>query len=163
VKAVLQAITRCLSVEAGAARIRVNAVSPRPLKTRAASRIAAFDELVADAVGRSPAGRSVDMAEVGRAVAFLVDGGASGTTGDTIDVDAGLHDMAGTRGARRVAALPRSGLARRTAPGAKSRAQEIMQTHLDAIGRTVAHALRIPDKAVSMVSRAFGPCRGMSR
>jgi enoyl-[acyl-carrier protein] reductase I len=71
--------------------IRVFAVSPRPLKTRAASGIAQFDELIEDAVRRAPARRLVDIAEVGRVVAFLVGGAASGMTGDTIYVDAGLH------------------------------------------------------------------------
>jgi enoyl-[acyl-carrier protein] reductase I len=46
------------------------------------------------AVTRTPSHRLVDIAEVGRAVAFLVGGGASGMTGDVIYVDAGLHHMA---------------------------------------------------------------------
>ena len=46
-----------------------------------------------EAVSRAPAHRLVDIAEVGRVVAFLVGGGASGMTGDTIYIDAGLHIM----------------------------------------------------------------------
>jgi len=42
---------------------------------------------------RAPAHRLVDIAEVGRVVAFLVGGASSGMTGDTIYVDAGLHNM----------------------------------------------------------------------
>jgi enoyl-[acyl-carrier protein] reductase I len=94
VKAALEATTRYLSAELGEKGIRVYAVSPGPLKTRAASGIAQFDELVEAAVKRSPAHRLVDIAEVGRVVAFLVGGGASGMTGDTIYVDAGLHVVA---------------------------------------------------------------------
>jgi enoyl-[acyl-carrier protein] reductase I len=94
VKSALQSTTRYLAAELGDAGIRVYAVSPGPLKTRAASGIAAFDDLIAAAVARSPAGRLVDIAEVGRTVAFLVGGGASGMTGDTIFVDAGLHNVA---------------------------------------------------------------------
>ncbi len=94
VKAALEATTRYLSVELGEKGIRVFAVSPGPLKTRAASGIDQFDELVAAAVARSPAHRLVDIAEVGRVVAFLVGGGASGMSGDTIYVDAGLHNVA---------------------------------------------------------------------
>lgn len=93
VKAALQATVRYLSAELGDKGIRVYAVSPGPLKTRAASGIAQFDELVDAAVARSPAHRLVDIAEVGRVVAFLVGGGASGMTGDTIYVDAGLHNI----------------------------------------------------------------------
>jgi enoyl-[acyl-carrier protein] reductase I len=94
VKAALEATTRYLSAELGEKGIRVFAVSPGPLKTRAASGIAQFDALVEAAVARSPEHRLVDIAEVGRVVAFLVGGGASGMTGDTIYVDAGLHIVA---------------------------------------------------------------------
>jgi enoyl-[acyl-carrier protein] reductase I len=93
VKAALEAATRYLAAELGEKGIRVFAVSPGPLKTRAASGIAAFDELVDAAVSRAPARRLVDLAEVGRVVAFLVGSGASGMTGDTIYIDAGLHIM----------------------------------------------------------------------
>jgi enoyl-[acyl-carrier protein] reductase I len=94
VKAALEATTRYLSVELGEKGIRVYAVSPGPLKTRAASGIDQFDELIEAAVARSPGHRLVDIAEVGRVVAFLVGGGASGMSGDTIYVDAGLHNVA---------------------------------------------------------------------
>jgi enoyl-[acyl-carrier protein] reductase I len=94
VKSALQATARYLAAELGDKGIRVYAVSPGPLKTRAASGIAEFDELVDAAVRRSPAHRLVDIAEVGRVVAFLVGGGASGMTGDTIYVDGGLHNVA---------------------------------------------------------------------
>ncbi len=94
VKAALEATTRYLSAELGEKGIRVFAVSPGPLNTRAASGIDHFDELVAAAVARSPGHRLVDIAEVGRVVAFLVGGGASGMSGDTIYVDAGLHNVA---------------------------------------------------------------------
>jgi enoyl-[acyl-carrier protein] reductase I len=93
VKAALEAATRYLAAELGEKGIRVFAVSPGPLKTRAASGIAEFDELIDAAVSRAPAHRLVDIAEVGGAVAFLVGGGASGMTGDTIFIDAGLHIM----------------------------------------------------------------------
>jgi enoyl-[acyl-carrier protein] reductase I len=94
VKAALEASTRYLAAELGGQGIRVFAVSPGPLKTRASSGIAAFDELIDAAVARAPARRLVDIAEVGRVVAFLVGGAASGMTGDTIYVDAGLHIVA---------------------------------------------------------------------
>lgn len=94
VKAALEATTRYLANELAPKGVRVFAVSPGPLKTRAASGIAEFDELVDAAVARSPSHRLVDIAEVGRVVAFLVGGGASGMTGDTIYVDAGLHNIA---------------------------------------------------------------------
>ncbi|MDO8904089.1 enoyl-ACP reductase FabI [Hydrogenophaga sp.] len=94
VKAALESAVRYMAKELGEKDIRVYAVSPGPLRTRAASGIAHFDELIDMAVTRSPGRRLVDIAEVGRAVAFLVGGGASGMTGDVIYVDAGLHNMA---------------------------------------------------------------------
>jgi enoyl-[acyl-carrier protein] reductase I len=94
VKAALEASVRYAAAELGPKGIRVYAVSPGPLKTRAASGIAHFDELVEMAQARAPQHRLVDIAEVGRVVAFLVSGAASGMTGDTIYVDGGLHNMA---------------------------------------------------------------------
>jgi enoyl-[acyl-carrier protein] reductase I len=93
VKAALEASVRYAASELGEKGIRVFAVSPGPLKTRAASGIAQFDELVEMAQERAPAHRLVDIAEVGRVVSFLVGGASSGMTGDTIYVDAGLHNM----------------------------------------------------------------------
>jgi enoyl-[acyl-carrier protein] reductase I len=94
VKAAPEASVRYAAAELGPSGIRVFAVSPGPLRTRAASGIAQFDELIADAKERAPAQRLVDIAEVGRVVAFLVSGASSGMTGDTIYVDAGLHNVA---------------------------------------------------------------------
>lgn len=94
VKAALEAVTRYLAMELGCKNIRVYAVSPGPLKTRAASGIAQFDELMNNAMARAPGHRLVEIAEIGRTVAFLVSGAASGMTGDTIYIDAGLHNVA---------------------------------------------------------------------
>jgi len=94
VKAALEASVRYLARELGEHGIRVFAVSPGPLRTRAASGIAQFDELIDMAVKRSPGQRLVDIGEVGRVVAFLAGGASSGMTGDVIYVDAGLHIMA---------------------------------------------------------------------
>ncbi len=93
VKAALESSVRYMAKELGERDIRVFAVSPGPLRTRAASGIGHFDELIDMAVTRSPGRRLVDISEVGRVVAFLVGGGASGMTGDVIYVDAGLHHM----------------------------------------------------------------------
>lgn len=94
VKAALEASVRYAAAELGEKGIRAFAVSPGPLKTRAASGIAQFDELVQMAQERAPQHRLVDIAEVGRVVSFLVGGASSGMTGDTIYVDAGLHNVA---------------------------------------------------------------------
>src|SRR5205085_3654019 len=54
VKAALESATRYLAAELGKKGIRVHAVSPGPLKTRAASGIAEFDELLAKAQEKAP-------------------------------------------------------------------------------------------------------------
>ena len=69
-------------------------MSPGPLRTRAASGIAHFDELIDMAVQRSPGQRLVDIAEIGRVIAFLAGPASSGMTGDVVYIDAGLHNMA---------------------------------------------------------------------
>ena len=94
VKAALEAAVRYAAVELAPRRIRVFAVSPGPLRTRAASGIAEFDALVAAAQARAPQHRLVDIREVGQVVAFLVSDAASGMTGETVYVDGGLHHVA---------------------------------------------------------------------
>ena len=93
VKSALEASVRYLANDLAPKGIRTYAVSPGPLKTRAASGIAAFDEMMAEAVKRAPAHRLVEIAEIGRIVAFLVSGASSGMTGETIYIDGGLHHV----------------------------------------------------------------------
>ena len=94
VKAALQTSVRYLAKELGPRNIRVFAVSPGPLRTRASSGIAHFDELIDMAVKRSPGQRLVDIAEIGRVVAFLAMPASSAMTGDVVYIDAGLHNVA---------------------------------------------------------------------
>ncbi|MGY6570785.1 MAG: enoyl-ACP reductase FabI [Salinarimonas sp.] len=91
VKAALEAATRYMAAELGAANIRVNALSPGPIATRAASGIAHFDALIDDARARSANGRLVTIEEVGAAARFLASDGAAGMTGNVMYVDAGRH------------------------------------------------------------------------
>jgi enoyl-[acyl-carrier-protein] reductase (NADH) len=71
VKAALEAAVRYLACELGPKGIRVHAVSPGPLKTRAASGVAHFDELLAEAELRAPERDLVDILDIGVATAFL--------------------------------------------------------------------------------------------
>lgn len=94
VKAALESLVRYLAMELGPQGIRVHAVSPGPILTRAASGIAAFDELMDSAVRRSPMQRLVTLDEIAQLCAFLASDAASGMTGQTIYVDAGCHATA---------------------------------------------------------------------
>ena len=72
--------------------IRVHAISPGPLKTRAAFGISDFDELMAEAQAKAPAHRLVSIEDVGEiAVAFLAMDGAKLITGETFYIDGGYH------------------------------------------------------------------------
>ncbi len=94
VKAALEAAVRYLATELGPRGIRVNAVSPGPISTRAASGIPDFDELIAEARRRSPLSREVGINDVGSLCAFLVSDAAQAITGDVHYIDGGLHILA---------------------------------------------------------------------
>ncbi len=93
VKAALEATTRELASELGPRNITVNALSPRPMATRAAGGIANFDELLEEAVQRSPMRRLATIEDVGAAAAFLSSDIARNITGCVLHVDAGRHIM----------------------------------------------------------------------
>lgn len=94
VKAALEASCRYLAYELGPRKIRVHAISPGPLKTRAASGLKDFDLLLNEAVQRAPVGELVDIMDVGFAVAFLATPYARRITGETLYVDGGVNIMA---------------------------------------------------------------------
>lgn len=94
VKAALESLVRYMALELGAKGIRVHAVSPGPILTRAASGIEDFDNLMAQARSESPLGRLVTLKAIGSLTTFLCSDAASGMTGQTIYVDAGCHAVA---------------------------------------------------------------------
>lgn len=90
-KAALEAATRALSAELGPANISVNAISPGPIATRAASGILEFDQLMEDSVKNAPLHRMVTIEEVGALAALLASPAGRGITGDVVVIDAGRH------------------------------------------------------------------------
>jgi enoyl-[acyl-carrier protein] reductase I len=94
VKAALEASCRYLAYELGAQGIRVHALSPGPLKTRAASGLKDFDLLLAEAAQKAPLGELVDIMDVGFTCAYLATPYARRISGDTIYVDGGVNIMA---------------------------------------------------------------------
>ncbi len=89
VKAALESATRYLSYELGHNNIRVNALSPGPIQTRAASGLEEFNELLEEAKQKSPLHRLVNIDSVGQSAAFLVSDAAKNITGVVHFVDAG--------------------------------------------------------------------------
>jgi enoyl-[acyl-carrier protein] reductase I len=90
-KAALEASVRYVAAELGPKGIRVHAISPGPLATRAASGIPEFDELMDKAQSKAPTRSLVSIDDVGNATAFLALDGAKLITGDVMYIDGGYH------------------------------------------------------------------------
>ena len=90
-KAALESAVRYIAAELGPKGIRVHAISPGPLATRAASGIPEFDELLEKAKTKAPARNLVTIEDVGMTTAFLAHDAARLITGDTLYVDGGYH------------------------------------------------------------------------
>jgi len=94
VKAALESSCRYLAYELGGKGIRVHAISPGPLKTRAASGLKDFDLLLTEAAQRAPIGELVDIMDVGFTCAYLATPYARRLSGETLYVDGGVNIMA---------------------------------------------------------------------
>lgn len=90
-KAALESAVRYIAAELGPKGIRVHAISPGPLATRAASGIPEFDELLDKAKEKAPTRSLVSIDDVGAATAFLAHDAAKLITGETLYVDGGYH------------------------------------------------------------------------
>ncbi len=90
VKAALESATRYAAAELGEKGIRVHALSPGPMATRAASGIDHFDELLDQAEAQAPLRRLATIEDVGAMAAFLASDEAKGLTGGVHDVDGGF-------------------------------------------------------------------------
>ncbi len=91
VKAALESVTRYLAAELGHSGIRVHALSPGPLATRAASGIDRFDELLHRTAERAPSSRLINIEDVGAYSAFLASDAAKGLNGLVAYIDGGYH------------------------------------------------------------------------
>ncbi len=93
VKAALESSVRYLAKELGEKKIRVNALSPGPINTRAASGLSHFDALMEKAAANAPINGLVSIEQVGEAAAFLVSDKAKNITGQTIYIDNGYNSI----------------------------------------------------------------------
>jgi enoyl-[acyl-carrier protein] reductase I len=89
VKAALESAVRYAAAELGPAGIRVHALSPGPMATRAASGIADFDRMMQEAAARAPTHQLASIADVGAMAAFLASAKARNLTGGIHDIDGG--------------------------------------------------------------------------
>lgn len=93
VKAALESSVRYMAAELGAQGIRVHALSPGPLKTRAASGLDRFDELLDRARARAPEHMLASIDDVGSVATFLASDAARLLTGNVEYIDGGYHIM----------------------------------------------------------------------
>lgn len=91
VKAALESATRYAAVELGPKRITVNALSPGPLATRAASGIDHFDDRMNRVAAAAPTHHLSSINDVGAFAAFLASDGAHNVTGGVHLIDGGFH------------------------------------------------------------------------
>ena len=92
-KASLESCVRFLAADLGPQGIRVNAISAGAVKTLAAAGIGGFRKMLNYAVKAAPLRRTVTIEEIGNTAAFLCSDLASGITGETTFVDAGVNIM----------------------------------------------------------------------
>src|SRR3974390_132916 len=90
-KAALECAVRYLAAELGPKGIRVPAISPGPLATRAASGLTDIDKLLDKARTKAPVRSLVSIESVGIAAAFLAHDAAKLITGEALYVDGGYH------------------------------------------------------------------------
>lgn len=89
VKAALESVVRYAAAELGSKGISVHALSPGPLKTRAASGIKEFDDLLNAAASRAPTHMLATIEDVGAYSVFLASKEASNLTGGVHPIDGG--------------------------------------------------------------------------
>ena len=91
VKAALECCSRYAAAELGPRGIRVHAISPGPLRTRAAQGLPDFETLASNVEHRAPLRHLVSIEDVGALAAFMVSDAAASITGGTLHVDGGYH------------------------------------------------------------------------
>lgn len=90
-KAALEASVRYLANDLGPEGIRVNAVSPGPMKTLAASAIGGVRRTYRHTESNAPLRSNATLEAVGGTAVYLCSDAGSCTTGEVIHVDGGFH------------------------------------------------------------------------
>ena len=92
-KAALESTVRYLAYDLGKEKIRVNCISPGPIKTLAASAIPNFEKFLQMHQRNSPLQENITQEDVGELAVFLASDKARLITGEIIYVDAGYNIM----------------------------------------------------------------------
>ena len=90
-KAALESATRYLAADLGQQAIRVNAISPGPMKTLAGAAIGGARATYRHTEANAPLGSNATLESVGGAAVFLCSDYGKHTTGEVIRVDGGFH------------------------------------------------------------------------
>jgi len=90
-KAALESATRYLAADLGQQKIRVNAISPGPMKTLAGAAIGGARATYRHTEANAPLGSNATLESVGGAAVFLCSDYGMHTTGEVIRVDGGFH------------------------------------------------------------------------
>lgn len=90
-KAALEASARYLAADLGPQGIRVNCISPGPMRTLAGSAIGAARATFKFTANHAPLRRNAALEDVGGAALFLLSDLGAGVTGEIVHVDSGFH------------------------------------------------------------------------
>ncbi|WP_299646228.1 enoyl-ACP reductase [uncultured Jannaschia sp.] len=92
-KAALEATVRYLAADLGPDGIRVNAISPGPMKTLAGSAIGGARRTFKHAEANAPLRANATLSAVGGTALYLASAHGACTTGEIVHVDGGFHVM----------------------------------------------------------------------
>lgn len=90
-KSALESSVRYLAAELGPDNIRVNALSPGPIKTLSSGAFRGFRDMLGYSAERAPLRRNITQSEVGKSAVYLASDLSSGVTGEVIYVDGGYN------------------------------------------------------------------------
>lgn len=93
-KAALEASVRYLAHSLGPDGIRVNAISAGPIKTLSSAVIGGVSQMQKRIEKSAPLERNISLEDIAKTALYLLSDYASGVTGETIYVDAGINIMA---------------------------------------------------------------------